>query len=850
MLINAKNLLFLCMTALLPLCSLAQKKPVVDTVKTADTTKKEAPPKKPEKPPVIKPYGEVITDKAITKKGLIMIHKVDDKYFFELDDKVLNKDMLVIARLSKSGADVRSGFTGYAGDQVNENVIRFEKGPEDKIFLRKISFSEFSRDTTMPMYRSVMNSNIQPIAASFDIKAFSKDSTASVIDVTDFLKGDNDVLFFDQGAKSSLKLGGFQADKSYISGVNSYPMNTEIKTVKTYSRSGGGQMGPMGPMGGGGGTATVELNSSLVMLPQNQMQARYFDNRVGYFAVGYTDFDKDPQGVEKVSLIKRWRLEPKDMAAYKRGELVEPQKPIIFYIDPATPKKWVPYLILGVNDWQAAFEKAGFKNAIFAREAPTKAQDSTWSLEDARYSAIVYKPSAIANAMGPSIADPRTGEILESHVSWYHNVMKLVHDWYFIQTAAVDKNARKMEFSDELMGQLIRFVSSHEIGHTLGLRHNFGSSSTVPVENLRNKKWVEANGHTPSIMDYARFNYVAQPEDNISEKGLFPRIGAYDKWAIEWGYRLFPKFAGPEEERGYLNKWVIEKSKNPFLWFGTESNPDDPHSQNEDLGNDAMLASDYGIKNLKRIIVNLSEWTREDNKDYTSLEGMYGELVGQYMRYMGHVAKNIGGIYEVPKTVEQEGDVYTYVPKATQQRAVAFINNQLFTTPDWLIDKEVFNKTGDDPYKIIGDNQTKVLGSLLNTGRMQKLISSEAKLGAEAYTLTNLFDDVQGEVWKELATKEPVSVYRRNLQKSYIDNLDKIVSPKSGAASSSASPMIMMMMASGGNAANSDVISVSKGYLKKLQADIAAAIPSVNDNMTKLHLQDCLERIQKVFKPE
>ena len=443
------------------------------------------------------------------------------------------------------------GFFGYAGDQIGQNVIRFEKGPNNKIFLRNISYAEYAKDSTSPMFSAVNNSNIQPIAAAFDIKSFSKDSAGVVIEITDYINGDNDVLHFNSGLKSALRFAAIQSDKSYIVSVKSYPINIEIKTVKTYSRM------PSPPIGGGGfgggtgsGNMTVELNSSLVMLPKVPMQARYFDPRVGYFTVGYTDYDANPQGVESIQLIKRWRLEPKeeDMEKYKRGELVEPKKPIIFYIDPATPKKWIPYLIQGVNDWQAAFEKAGFKNAIMAKMAPTVEEDSTWSLEDARYSAIVYKPSDVANASGPSISDPRTGEIMESHINWYHNVMELIHDWYFIQTAAVDPKARKMVYDDELMGQLIRFVSSHEVGHTLGLRHNFGSSSTVPVENLRNKAWVEANGHTPSIMDYARFNYVAQPEDNISEVGLFPRIGDYDKWAIEWGYKLFPQYKTPEEK--------------------------------------------------------------------------------------------------------------------------------------------------------------------------------------------------------------------------------------------------------------------------------------------------------------
>ncbi|HSC37780.1 MAG TPA: DUF5117 domain-containing protein, partial [Chitinophagaceae bacterium] len=375
------------------------------------------------------------------------------------------------------------------------------------------SFLERSKDSTENgLYRSVLNSNLQPIVAAFDVKALSKDSTGVVIDATDYINGDNDVFFFDPLVKKMFSLGGLLPDRSYTEAVSAFPINVEIKTIKTYTRT-------------NGAIATYGLNSSVVLLPKIPMQARYFDSRVGFFASIFVDYDANPQGVKTQYDIWRWRLEPKpeDVEKYKRGELVEPKTPIVIYIDPATPKKWVPYLLQGINDWQAAFEKAGFKNAIIGKEAP--ANDPSWSLEDARHSVLVYKPSNIANASGPSVKDPRSGEIMETHINWYHNVMDLLYKWYFIQAAAVDPRARKPRLDDSLMGQLVRFVSSHEVGHTLGLRHNWGSSSTVPVENLRNKAWVEAHGHTPSIMDYARFNYVAQPEDHIGEKGMFPHIG-------------------------------------------------------------------------------------------------------------------------------------------------------------------------------------------------------------------------------------------------------------------------------------------------------------------------------------
>src|SRR5690349_16322254 len=595
--------------------SFAQQKKSGTPAAAADTAKRPAPlaPRPPQTGP--KPYKEIITDKAITRKGLFTVHKLEDKWFFEMGDSLLGRDVLVVNRISKAPINTRAGFFGYAGDEINENVIRFEKGPNNRIFMRNISYSVYAKDSTKPMYKSVMNSNIQPIAAVFDIKAFSKDSAGVVIDITDFINSDNDILFFASYFKSSLRIGGVQMDKSYIADIRSFPINTEIKTVKTYNKMPAPSPFP-GLATGPTGNATFELNSSLVLLPKEAMRPRFYDDRVAYFTTEYTDFDADPQGVKDISLITRWRLEPKeeDMEKYKRGELVEPKKPIIYYIDPNTPEKWVPYLILGVNDWQKAFEKAGFKNAIIARRAPTKEEDSTWSLEDARYSAIVYKPSEIPNASGPHVHDPRSGEILESHINWYHNVMSLLRNWYLIQASPSDPRARKAHFDDSLMGDLIRFVSSHEVGHTLGLPHNMGASSATPVEKLRDKTWVEEHGHTSSIMDYARFNYVAQPGDKIGIEGIYPRIGDYDLWSIEWGYKpIYDK--SEDEEKAILNGWVKEHYADPRYRFIHQDGVD-PRAQTESLGDDNMKANTYGIQNLKWILPQLPAWMNEKGENY------------------------------------------------------------------------------------------------------------------------------------------------------------------------------------------------------------------------------------------
>ncbi len=814
----------------------------------ADSTKSPAMGARPATGP--KAYKEVITAKAKTQKGMFDVHFVDNKYYFEIPGNLLGREILTVARLGKAP----TGLGSYAGDAINQRTIAFDKGPGDKIFLKLLSFIETGRDSTEGMYKSVQNSNVQPIAAAFDVKAFGRDSSTYVIDVTDFISGDNDVFFFSAGAKRSIGLSNVFADRSFVMSTKSFPTNIEIKTQKTYNRTptAGGAGG--GGMMGGGATSqpvTYELNTSLVLLPKVPMKPRYFDDRVGYFTTqSITDYDANPHGIERFRYIARYRLEPKDedIEKYKRGELVEPKKQIVYYIDPLTPKKWIPYLIAGVNDWQVAFEKAGFKNAIVGKLAPTYEQDSTFSLEDARHSAIVYKPSDIPNASGPNIHDPRSGEIIESHVNWYHNVMSLLRNWYIVQTGAVDPAAQSIELKDELMGELIRFVSSHEIGHTIGLRHNFGSSSTVPVENLRNKAWVEANGHTPSIMDYARFNYVAQPEDNISQVGLFPRIGDYDKWAIEWGYRWMPDQKTADAEVPVLNQRVIkELTANKRLWWGDgEGNRGDPRSQTEDLGDNSMKASTYGIKNLKRIIVKLPQITKQANKDYTELAEMYSQVTGQFGRYIGHVAGNVGGIERTPKRIEQAGPVYGFTAKATQKEAVQWIKENVFATPTWVIQENVTALTNQTPQAVIGGLQERALGGLVNVSTINNLLRFEAESPANAYTATEMLTDVRKTIFSELATRKATDSYRRQLQKSLVNRLAdlvKITPPQQVNLGGS------FITISSGFDKKSDGPSVVKGQLRTLLAEVKAAAPLVTDAATKNHLLDLQDRIKEALEP-
>jgi hypothetical protein len=797
-----------------------------------------------------KPYSEVITKKAQSQKGVFTVHFVDDKYFFEIPDSLLGRELLAVTRFAK----VAGGARKYGGEEANEQSLQFEKGPNQRIFMRVITLIS-KADSSQTIAKAVKNSYLDPIVASFDIKAYGKDSTSTIIDVTDFFKGDNQAVSLTSSEKRTFNLAGLASDRSYIESIKSYPINLEIRTVKTYSAS---APSPAGPMGGGGGSAsaipaamnagavTFELNTSVRLLPKTPMNTRLFDSRVGYFADNYVQYSDDQQKVENQIFAVRYKLEPKpqDVEKYKKGELVEPIKPIIYYIDPATPKKWVPYLIAGVNDWNVAFEKAGWKNAIQGKEWPN---DSTMSLEDARFSVIRYFASDIENAYGPQVHDPRSGEILESHIGWYHNVMNLVHDWYMIQTAAVDPAARKMKFDDTLMGNLIRFVSSHEVGHTLGLRHNMGSSSKTPVEKLRDKKWVEANGHTASIMDYARFNYVAQPEDNIGESGLFPRIGDYDKWAIQWGYTYTGK--GDEEDKKINNKWVVDAlGKNDRLWFGGEGYNADPRAQTEDLGDNSVLASEYGIKNLKRILVKLPEWTTEEADHYQNLNDIYTQLVGQFNRYMGHVVKNIGGVNETFKSVEEKGDVYTPTPVALQKSAMNFLQTQLFATPKWILDNNILNKISNPvANERLQNIQTSILKSLLEKGRLYRLTTSTTRFSNASYSLHDMMEDTRKGIFTELTNHQAGDVYRRNLQKTYVSALGDIIHP-TAAASSAAVPSFRMGPAV--DVENTDVVSEARAQLKKLAASIQANKASINDANTVNHFDDLQDRIKKILDPK
>ncbi|WP_347174196.1 zinc-dependent metalloprotease [Polaribacter uvawellassae] len=779
--------------------------------KDAKTVVKPAP--KPKKGD-IQPYASVVTKDVKTDAGLFSVHKKDEAYLFEIPDSLLGRDMLMVTRIAKTANGL-----GFGGGKTNTQMLRWER-KDKKILLRVISKSVVA-DKSLPVHEAVANSNFAPILFAFPILAINKDAGATVIDATKLFTTDVAAIGLPSFYRKGLKVSRLDASRSFIDKINSYPQNIEIRDVKTYASA-------APPSNRSVGSISLEMSNSMILLPKVPMKRRFADERVGWFSRSQVDYGLPAQKSKTVRYLDRYRLEVKeeDIAKFNRGELVEPKKQIVYYVDRATPEEWVPFIIQGVNDWNVAFEAAGFKNAIIAKRAPTKEEDPEYSPEDIRYSVIRYLASPIPNANGPHVSDPRSGEILESDINWYHNVMSLLQGWFFVQTAAINPEAQRVGFKTEVMGELIKFVSSHELGHTIGLPHNMGSSSAYPVDSLRSASFTKKYGTAPSIMDYARFNYVAQPGD----KGvaLMPNIGVYDKHAINWGYRpILGKTA--EEEKPILDSWILKHAGDPLYRFGRQ-NGIDPSSQTEDLGDDGVKASMYGVANLKRIVPNLIKWTSKKGENYSDLKEMYGHVLSQFNRYSGHVTTIVGGVVEDNKTSDQAGAIYTHVSKARQKEAVKYLNDQLFKTPTWVINKAIIDRTESSGVSDrIKGMQTRTLRSLLRDRRIVRMIDNETLNGSKAYTVLSLMYDLRRGIWAELYSRKSIDTYRRNLQRTHISVLGDLM--EKGVDISDVKPIV-------------------RGELNRIKTEVRKAVATAPNTITRYHLRDILERIDAILDPK
>jgi len=762
-------------------------------------------------------YTEFVKKETETDKGLFKVHKNKETFLYEIPKSYLGKEMLLVTRIKEIPAGLGGGYVN-AGSKINTQVIVWE-AYKSKVLLKVKSYNAIANDS-LPIYKSVKSNNLEPTIYAFDIKSQNIDSTAVLVDVTKFFSTDvKAITGLPSYFRKKYKVKKLDASRSFIHSIKSYPKNIEVVQDFTFEAS-------APPSNKNTNTITMRINQSMILLPENLMMSRIHDKRVGYFSLSNVDYSSEALKADSKRYIKRWRLEPSDKAAYHRGELVDPIKPIIYYLDPATPKKLRKYIKQGVDDWQKVFETAGFKNAIMAKMPPTKQEDPDFSMEDIRYSSIRYVASTTRNATGPSVSDPRSGEILESDIIWYHNHLRSYRNRYLLETGAANPSARTLNTSDEEIGEMMRMVIAHEVGHALGLPHNMAASFAYPTDSLRSGNFTQKNGIAATIMDYARYNYVAQPGDkNIR---FIRKLGPYDHYAINWGYRKIQNTTKPAAEIKTLNKWIEDKTDNPVYRFGGQRF--DPSAQREGIGNDQIKSSTYGIKNLKIVAKNLPSWTSDQTNNYEDLSELYAELLSVWSRYVGHVAGNIGGVYEFNKKPSQSGNVYVPVTKTKQKQSLDWVLKNVFKTQRWLLDKNILNKIDEAGYlEMIAKYQNRSLRTLLNAKTLKRMMDAQV-IQENNFAAIDMVAALRKGIFSETYTTKNVDIYRRNLQKSFIAAMKRLMDDTS--------------------IKNTDISSIVRGELTTLKYQLNSASKRAINKITKYHYKDAAVMIKAVIDPK
>lgn len=778
--------------------------------------------------PEIRPYEKVIPKDAVTQRGVFTVHRVRTRLYYEIPPAELGKEFLWVTKIE------RTPGLGYPGMSVGNRVVRWER-KDHRVLLRTVSY-EVVADNSHPISLAVRNVSNETVIMAFPIEALGPEG-APVIDVTRLFT--TEVAEFTP--RAMLRARGFDAGRSFLEQVKAFPMNIEVKATHTYTSpveapaTGAAPSPPTPPspmsIAMRPGSASLLMHFSMVKLPEQPMRPRLYDERVGYFNIRQYDYSREEHRAPRRTYITRWRLEKKDPSA----PISEPVKPIVFYIDPATPPKWIPYIKSGVELWKPVFEQAGFRNAIMAKDPPSAQEDPDWSPEDARYSVIRWAPSPIENAMGPHVHDPRTGEILEADIVIWHNVLNLLRHWYFTQVAPLDPRARRLPLPDDLMGKLLEYVVAHEVGHTLGLPHNMKASSLYPLERIRDREWVKKMGHTPTLMDYARFNYVAQPEDNIDPEDLIPKIGPYDYFSIAWGYKPIPEAQTADQEKPILDEWIVTaQEKTPWLRFSTaRAGGSDPGENTEAVGDaDAIRATELGLRNLRRVMDMLLDAVPEKGKPYDDLEEVYGRILMQWTREMNHVVGLVGGFHSQQKHAGQLGVLFTPVERRRQAAAVKFLNENAFRTPELFLRPEILRRI--EPQGVldrIRNAQRMVLNNLLDSRRFARLVEQETLDGAQAYRAAQFLADLRGGLFAELAAPQVrVDAARRNLQRLY---LELVADRLNGRAPVS-----------------DDQRPLLRAELRAIAAEAAGALPKAADRTTRAHLEDLRDQANRALDPK